>query len=111
MEAVQEVTAWKDSVAANHVYLFEGNTMWAYVRQGTTTPFWFKKPITISRSGRKFVRLEADPFDVGSVQADPDVQEVAGSNGSVYTVNTRTKTCTCQGYTFRGVCKHVRELA
>lgn len=106
MEAVQEVTAWAEGAAANHVYLLDGNTMWAYVRQGTSQPFWFKKPITISRSGRKFVRLADNPFDVGSVQADPDVRLVAGSKGNVYTVNTRLNTCTCPGYTFRGTCKH-----
>jgi hypothetical protein len=106
MEALQEVTAWREGVAANHVYLLEGNTMWAYVPAGTSKPFWFKKPIAISRTGRKFVRLDDNPFDVAAIQADPDVQEVAGSKGSIYTVNTRLRTCTCPGYTFRGACKH-----
>jgi hypothetical protein len=111
MEALQEVTVWPSGSAVNHVYLLDGNSMLAYVRNGTLEPFWFRKPITISRSGRRFVRLDVNPFDVGSVAQDPDVQQVAGSNGSVYTVNHRMKTCTCQGYTFRGTCKHVRELA
>ena len=106
MEAVQEVTAWAEGAAANHVYLLEGNNMLAYVRSGTTTPFWFKKPITISRSGRRFIRLTANPFDVAAIPKDPDVQEVLGSRGAVYTVNTRLNSCTCPGYTFRGACKH-----
>jgi uncharacterized Zn finger protein len=43
---------------------------------------------------------------------DPDVVEVAGSKpGVVYLVNTVTNTCTCPGYTFRGACKHTKELA
>ena len=111
MEAVQEVTDWREGSAANHVYLLEGNTMLAYVRKGTSTPFWFSKPITISRTGRRFRPLDENPFDVGSVEPNPNIQQVQGSKGSIYTVNLELGTCTCQGYTFRGTCKHVKELA
>jgi hypothetical protein len=106
MEALQEVTVWPSGSAVNHVYLLDGNSMLAYVRNGTLEPFWFGKPITISRSGRRFVRLEVNPFDVAAIPKDPDVQEVLGSKGSIYTVNVRLRTCTCPGYTFRGACKH-----
>ena len=107
MEAVQEVTVWREGSAMNHVYLLEGNTMLAYVRNGTSTPFWFSKPIMISRTGRKFVRLDVNPFDVSAVKPDPDVRLVSGSRGAVYTVNDRLNTCTCPGHTFRGICKHI----
>ena len=106
MEALEEITEWNEGSAANHVYLLDGSSMLAYVRRGTSTPFWFSKPITISRTGRKFRKLAENPFDVGSVAKDPDVIEVLGSKGTVYTVNTVLKTCTCPGYSFRGVCKH-----
>lgn len=106
MEALQEVTVWREGSAVNHVYLLDGTSMLAYVRHGTSTPFWFSKPITISRSGRKFRRLDVNPFDVANVKRDPDVREVLGSKGSVYTVNLALKTCTCPGYSFRGACKH-----
>ena len=111
MDAVQEDTAWREGSAMNHVYLLEGNTMLAYVRKGTSTPFWFSKPITISRTGRRFRPLDENPFDVGSVEPNPNIQQVQGSKGSIYTVNLELGTCTCQGYTFRGTCKHVKELA
>jgi hypothetical protein len=65
----------------------------------------------ISRSGRRFTRLDVNPFDVSDVKKDPDVIEVMGSKGSIYTVNLELGTCTCQGYTFRGTCKHVKERA
>ena len=107
MEALQEVTEWQSGSAVNHAYLLDGNAMLAYVRKGTSTPFWFSKPITISRTGRRFVRLEENPFDVGSVAQDPDVVQVSGSKGSIYTVNTRLNSCTCPGYQFRGRCKHI----
>jgi hypothetical protein len=111
MEALQEVTVWPSGSAVNHVYLLDGNSMLAYVRNGTLEPFWFRKPITISRSGRRFARLDVNPFDVALVEADPNIKQVQGSKGSVYTVNLELGTCTCQGYTFRGTCKHVKELA
>ena len=107
MEALQEVTEWQSGSAVNHAYLLDGNTMLAYVRKGTSTPFWFSKPIMISRTGRRFVRLDVNPFDVGSVAQDPDVVQVSGSKGSIYTVNTRLNSCTCPGYQFRGRCKHI----
>lgn len=119
-EAYLETTAWADIKGCNHTYYLEGDRMLAYLRHGTAEPFWFSKPITISRSGRKFQRVDSTVFDssLGGLQIlaqpakDPDVVEVQGSKpGSVYLVNTKENTCTCPGYTFRGACKHVKELA
>ena len=114
-EAYLETTAWADVAAINHTYYLEGDKMLAYIRHGTREPFWFKAPITISRSGRKFQRVDAAIFEqVFSplVEAkEPDVIEVKGSKGSVYYVNPTEGTCTCPGYTYRGTCKHVKELA
>jgi len=39
-----------------------------------------------------------------------NVIEVKGSKGETYTVDPEAQTCTCPGYTFRGTCKHVKEL-
>jgi len=43
-------------------------------------------------------------------QKDADVIEIEGSKGAKYYVNKGEKTCTCPGYTYRGTCKHVKEL-
>jgi hypothetical protein len=119
-EAYLETTEWADVKGCNHTYYLSGDKMLAYMRHGTSEPFWFKAPITISRSRRKFQRVDAHVFEnslgILSVMAqpakDPDVVEVAGSKpGVVYLVNSVTNTCTCPGYTFRGACKHVKELA
>ena len=39
-----------------------------------------------------------------------NIKEVEGSKGAKYIVNLDDNTCTCPGYTFRGACKHVKEL-
>lgn len=121
-EAFLETTQWTDgSKNINHTYYLEGDRMLAYIRYGTTEPYWFKAPITISRSGRRFQKVDAGPFEnsltglfinvMTKEEADPDVVEVAGSKpGVTYIVNTVEKTCTCPGYTYRGTCKHVTNL-
>jgi hypothetical protein len=115
-QAYRETTVWEDgSTSINHTYLLEGDKMIAYMRSQTSVPFYFKKPIMISRSRRQFELVEPNPFDA---QAQPQVvlaqesniREIEGSKGAVYYVNTDDKTCTCPGYTYRGACKHVKEL-
>ena len=109
-QAFKEITQWADgATSVNHTYLLSGDKMLAYIRLGTTEPFWFKKPITISRSGRKFEAVDAMPFHSSfNVFTPSDVVEVQGSKGQVYFVNTTEKTCTCPGYTYRGDCKQVK---
>jgi hypothetical protein len=95
--------------------------MLAYIKAGGTEPFFFKSPITISRSRRKFEKLKVNPFNnwakllKAHIDVEPTpayIKKVAGSKpGVTYEVNTDEKTCTCPGYTFRGKCKHTEELA
>jgi len=113
-QAYRETTAWADSPSTiNHTYLLEGDAMIAYMRSQTAVPFYFKKPIRIDRRGRKFELVEPNPFTnlaVPVVAQTNHIVEIEGSRGARYYVNTDTKTCTCPGYTYRGVCKHVKEL-
>jgi hypothetical protein len=112
VQAYKEITVWNDR-APNHTYYLEGDSMLAYIPYGKTQATWFKKPIRIDRRGRKFETLTVNPFDE-PVWITPRTVElirtVAGSNGAQYIVNLEERTCTCPGYTFRGVCKHVKEL-
>lgn len=109
--AFREITEWAEGSTVNHVYLIEGDKFLAYIRQGTTEPFWFSKPITFSRKGRKFVAVDDDPFMMSmNVFTPSNTREVQGSKGQTYIVNLDENTCTCQGYTFRGTCKHVKAL-
>jgi hypothetical protein len=108
VQAYLETTQWTDGSKCNHTYLLEGDSMLAYIPAGKTTAQYFSKPIRISRSGRKFVALATSPFDL--IEPDHRLVEHIGSKGTVYYVDPEAKTCTCPGYTFRGSCKHVKEL-
>ena len=112
MQAFKEITVWADSnTAINHTYLLDGDKMVAYIRYGTTEPFWFKTPIKISKSGRKFEQASDDLFNLSmNVLTPSNTKEVEGSKGAKYIINLDENTCTCPGYTYRGTCKHVKEL-
>ena len=125
MEAVREVTVWNDLdyTMPNHTYLLDGDKMLAYIKAGTVEPFWFKKPIKVSRSYRKFQKADIGLFDqspnwksllkefVETAPALPFIKKVQGSKPNTwYEVDTNAKTCTCSGFTFRGTCKHIKEL-
>lgn len=104
MEALREVTVWANPGASNHTYLLDGMNMVAYIKQGETTPFYFKNPIRgFSKTGRKFVRVDISLF--GKKRNSTQI-EVQGS-GSTYLVDKEAGTCTCPGFAFRRSCKHL----
>lgn len=107
MEAVKEITEWADGSKCNHTYLLDGTKMVAYIPFGKTTVTVFKNPITIDKRGRKFEKLKVNPF---KVKTKSSLVEVQGSKGAVYYVDPDAKTCTCSGFTFRGTCKHTKDL-
>ena len=114
MEAVRETTTWTgvDYKQPNHDYLLDGDRVVAYRPWGTGEVIRCSGKLKIDRRGRKFERLEPNPFE--SLQQpekkEPVVLEVKGSKGNSYFVNVEEKTCTCPGFTFRGDCKHIKEL-
>ena len=113
MQVLKETTEWPNRSTPNHTYLIDGTNLVAYIRKGATEPYWFKSPIRgFSKSGRKFVELTDNPFGVApAAEPMPWIKRVAGSKpGVFYTVNTEENTCTCQGYTFRGACKHTKHV-
>ena len=108
MQALRETTVWAGN-AVNHTYLLDGNNLVAYIRAGTNSPYYFKSPIKgFDKRARKFELVTPNPFDVPVLASH--LITVEGSKGQVYTVDTIEGTCTCPGYTFRGACKHVKEL-
>jgi len=107
MIAVKEVTKWESDIQANHTYLLDGDNMIAYIKFGKGKPFYFKKPIRIDKRGRKFEELKKNPF---KTEVKSELIEVLGSKGNKYFIDPEAKTCTCSGFTFRGTCKHIKDL-
>ena len=111
MEAVREVTVWKESYQPNHDYLLDGDRVLAYRPWGTGEIRKLSGKLKIDRRGRKFEKLDPNPFaGLDKPKEEPVVVEVKGSKGNSYFVNIEEKTCTCPGFTFRGSCKHVAEI-
>jgi hypothetical protein len=106
MQAVIETTG---GLFPAHTYLLDSNNLVAYIKRGETVPFYFKQPIKgFDRRGRTFEKTDDSLFT--QTQQPAGTIEVKGSKGETYTVDTESQTCTCPGYTFRGACKHVKEL-
>lgn len=111
MEAVREVTVWNcEFKQPNHDYLLDGDRIIAYRKWGQGEVIKMSGKLKIDRRGRKFVKLVPNPFEEVE-NKDSDLIEIKGSKGNSYFVNLAEKTCTCPGFTFRGACKHVKEVA
>lgn len=108
MEALREVTVWKESYQPNHDYLLDGDRIVAYRPWGTAEIRRLSGKIKIDRRGRKFVKLDPSPFDIEE-DKESMVIEVKGSKGEIYYVDAEAKTCTCKGFQFRGACRHLAE--
>ena len=110
MEAVREVTKWDvDYRQPNHIYLLDGDRIKACINWGEGPVEWLSGRMKLDRRGRKFEKVDISLFDVEDTK-DPVILEVPGSKGATYYVNVEDKTCTCPGFTFRGACKHTKEL-
>ena len=107
MLALQETTVWDSEYQPNHIYLMEGNVAHAYIRQGTSEPFYFKKPMTIDFRNRQTKTVSVTLFK----QHSSELVEVAGSKGQKYFVSVAQRHCSCPGFKFHGKCKHLDSLA
>ena len=112
MIAVKETTVWKDTpTKPNHIYLMDGVKAVAYIKWGTGPAEFFKKPITLDKRGRKFETLKQNPFKTVDIVVESHIIKVQGSKGETYSVNTQEHTCSCQGFIYRGKCKHVEAVS
>ena len=120
MKYFEEVTDWGSKTAQNHTYYLcdDKTKMVGYIKQGTTDLFKFKQPIKFYTKGRKFVELKTkgEPDSMYFTKSESFVPKAAiivkGSNGKEYHITKigSKYSCTCPGFQFRHVCKHVTEL-
>lgn len=99
MKLRAEITVWSDNLK-NGVYLTNdsGDTVYAYGVYGNDNLHYLEKPMKIDLRGRKFLDLyKWDSIEQG--------KKVVGSKGDVYYVVDNK--CSCPGFKYRGVCKHV----
>lgn len=112
MEAVREITVWTGvNRQPNHDYLLDGDRVMAYRKWGEGEVIPCSGKVKLDRRGRKFVKLDPNPFGLFGKKKEPLVIEVQGSKGAIYFVNPEEKTCSCPGFTFRNSCKHIKEVA
>ena len=100
IEILQETTDWGKKKIANGIY--HVNSAGQLVQYNDKV---FKTPIKqFSKSRRKFTKIGERAEELA-----PNVKVVEGSNGKTYTIEDGK--CSCPGYTFRGNCKHIKEVA
>jgi hypothetical protein len=85
--------------------------MYGYIKCGTDVPETFKKPYRFDTRGRSFVVVE----ELGEIDLDlvkTETWKFTGSKGNEYVVEKidNMLKCTCPGFTFRGECKHVKQI-
>lgn len=122
LKIMREVTEWSgvEYRQPNHVYLMDGDKVYAYSKWGESEPQYMKTFLRVDRRGRKFEEVKKNTwkFDLSRVpQAEApekpqgQVWTVMGSKGNQYFVNLSAGhwSCTCPGHGFRGRCRHVEE--
>jgi hypothetical protein len=64
MEAIKETTVWKEGNVPNHTYLLDRGHLVAYIKQGESSPFFFKNPIkNFDKRNRTFIKVSPKVFD------------------------------------------------
>ena len=120
MKYFQETTDWGSATAKNHIYYLsdDRSKMVGYIKYGTVNLFKFKQPISFYTKGRQFevLKTKGEADSVYFAKSDTFVPKsaiiVKGSNGAEYHITKigNKYSCTCPGFAFRHVCKHVTEL-
>lgn len=85
--------------------------MYGYIKRGTDVAETFKKPYRFDVRGRTFVEVkELGEIDLDEVKSES--WEFVGSKGDKYIVQKMDNLlkCSCPGFTYRGDCKHVKQV-
>ncbi len=112
MKFYQETTVWDGNVP-NHIYLLstDKSKLYGYIKSGTQETQVFRKAIAFDQRGRKFREVaELGEIDLDEVRSEK--WEFTGSKGDTYIVQKIDDVlkCSCPGYTYRGDCKHIKQV-
>ncbi len=107
IQALKEITEWQvDFKQPNHTYLVDGDKIIAYCPWHTGKPIFSTKKFVLNKRYRKFVEVNARQFKYFPTSAKENTKIVIGSKGDKYIINLDKNTCSCNGFKFRGKCKH-----
>ena len=97
---LREITMW-DMPVANHTYkVSAGGKLLGYWPRSGDTYVELSGKMRFDRARRKFENLGEEEEENAGIR-------VEGSNGKIYYIIDGK--CSCQGFKFRGDCKHIRE--
>jgi hypothetical protein len=114
MKWYAETTEWSDNTR-NGIYLLNDSKskMYAFRPAGVSDIKVFRSPIKIDIRGRKF-NINDVQFKTTVKEQEPQGRSwtVKGSKGDEYRVTESGGDfqCSCQGWKFRGACKHVESI-
>ena len=64
IEVLQEITDWGEEQISNNIYFVKNKMkLHAYIKEGTTEMIKFPKPISFSKSRRKFKKLNIEDYE------------------------------------------------
>ena len=113
MKFYRETTVDWSSPTPNHTYLLNNtrDKMYGYIKLGTEEAVVFKKPYRFDARRRTF-REVTELGEIDTDQVRGQQWEFAGSKGNKYIVQKLDNVlkCTCPGFTYRGECKHVKQI-
>jgi len=107
--ALKEITEWNASYKQpNHTYLIDArDNVIAYKKWHKGQPIFSTIKFPLNKRYRKFVEVDAAQFKYTAPDTKANTKIVIGSKGDKYMINLDEKTCTCNGFKFRGKCKHL----
>ena len=108
IDILQEVTDWGKYKVNNGVYhVNSAGKLVAYQVNEDAEVQVLKTPSNqFSKARRKFVKIGEREEELAS-----HIKKIVGSKGNVYLLDTEKMTCSRPGFTFRGTCKHVKEIS
>jgi len=114
MKFFRETTADWASPTPNHVYLLNNtkDKMYGYIKAGTDEVTVVKKAYRFDARRRTFAEVkELGEIDLDTVKGE--TWNFTGSKGDTYIVQKidNMLKCSCPGFTYRGDCKHVKEIS